>query len=117
MKKTKSQNLQMAEFSFANSQSIQSLNANQKDMILVQLLKDLGLFKEKLRLAEGEIMHKEYHISRMKKDGNSYPVELNESRLHLAFLFSSPLIRRTHVTVENIMQLDYLTEINDILKV
>ena len=42
---------------------------------------------------------------------------MSKARVHLAFLFSSPLIRVFNQKTENIMQLDYLTEINDILKV
>jgi energy-coupling factor transporter ATP-binding protein EcfA2 len=117
IKKTKSQHLKISDFSFTNSRSIQSLNNSQKDKMLLKLLKDVSSFKEKLRLAESEIIHKENHIKHLKKDGNSYPLAIEESRLHLAFLFSSPLIRRTNASIENIMQLDYLTEINDILKV
>lgn len=117
LKKTKSQNVNVSEFTFSNSRSIQSLNNYQKDQILLHLLKERGSFKEKLRLAESEILNREYHIERMKKDGNVLPLDMSNARLHLAFLFSSPLIRRTGMSIENIMQLDYLTEINDILKV
>ena len=117
LKKTKSQNLNTLDFTFSNSRSLQSLNQNQKDQILMQLLKERGSYKEKLRLAESEIMDKEYHIECMIKGGNVLPLDMTQSRLHLAFLFSSPLIRRTNSSIENIMQLDYLTEIDDILKV
>ena len=117
LKKTKSQNLNFSELGFSNSRSLQTLNHHQKDQILLQLLKERGSFQEKLRLAESEIMDKEYHIECMMKGGNVLPLDMTQARLHLAFLFSSPLIRRTNSSIENIMQLDYLTEIDDILKV
>ena len=117
MKKTKSQNFNTSEFTFSGSKSIQSLNNHQKDQILLHLLKERGCYKEKLRLAESEIMTREYRIEKLKKDSSAFPVDISEAGIHLAFLFSSPLIRRTNVAIENIMQLDYLTEINDILKV
>jgi hypothetical protein len=39
------------------------------------------------------------------------------ARVHLAFLFSSPLVRKANENFEKIMQLDYNTEIKDIVKV
>ena len=93
------------------------MNNHQKDQILIRLLKERGSFKEKLRMAESEIINKDYYLERIKNEGNVMTLDMIKSRLHLAFLFSSPLIRRANKSIENIMQLDYLTEINDILKV
>lgn len=104
-KKTKSHNVWNEEISIGETKDIDILNNKQKDQILMHLLKERGDFKEKLRIAENEMMQRNSHSIGM------------EGNLHLAFLFSSPLIRRTNSSIENISQLDYLTEINDILRV
>lgn len=44
------------------------------------------------------------------------PRDLSQSNLHLAFLFSSPLIRSCNGIYENVMQLDYNSEIEGIRK-
>lgn len=116
-KKTKSQHIMNSELNFGPSKNIEILNNQQKDQILLHLLKERGCYKEKLRMAESEINMTKDHIERMKRGESDLPTDMSKSSLHLAFLFSSPLIRRTKSSIENIMQLDYSSEISDILKV
>ena len=42
---------------------------------------------------------------------------MTENKVHFAFLFSSPLIRETNGKIQTIMQLNWLSEIDDILGV
>ena len=117
LKKTKSHTILHPEISFSGSNNIENLNNQQKDQILLHLLKERGCFEEKLRIAESELNIRQDHIERMKRGDTVLPIDMKKARLHLAFMFSSPLIRRTVLSIENIMQLDYSTEIDDILKV
>ena len=117
LKKTKSHIILNSEINFSGSNNIENLNNQQKDQILLHLLKERGSIEEKLRIAESELNIRQDHIERMKRGDTVLPIDMKEARLHLAFMFSSPLIRRTVLSIENIMQLDYSTEIDDILKV
>jgi hypothetical protein len=85
--------------------------------LVYTLLKERETYKEKLRLAKRAIQLRDGHIDKMKSFGNVLPLDMTKARLHLAFVFSSPLIRKMNGKVESIMQLDYLTEIDDIIKV
>ena len=85
--------------------------------MLLQLIKERESYKEKLRVAKREIQIRDGHIERMKSEVKILPLDMTKARLHLAFMFSSPLIRKINGKIESIMQLDYNSEINDIVKV
>lgn len=84
---------------------------------IMKLVKERESYREKLRIAKSAIQIRDGQLEKMKKEVNILPLDMSKARLHLAFLFSSPLIRRINNKTENIMQLDYLTEINDIIRV
>ena len=77
--------------------------------------------QEELRLKEAE-------ISKLKCQVNStnipkeiqFDMSLNNrvqtSSYHLAFLFSSPLVRKINSSIGNLLQLDYSNEIKNIEK-
>jgi hypothetical protein len=60
---------------------------------------------------------REEYIQKLKNQTNIMPIDMANARLHLAFLFSSPLIRKYNNIAENVLQLDYSKEIKDILEV
>ncbi|CAI2368691.1 unnamed protein product [Moneuplotes crassus] len=93
------------------------MNLKQNSQVLVKLLEQQESFKEKLRIAKRAIQVRDNQIHTMQSQVGVVPLDMTQSRLHLAFLFSSPLIRNINGKFENIMQLDYLTEIQDIVRV
>lgn len=99
-----------------SNSSFENLSREESNRMLLQLIKEREIYKQKLRLAKQAIQsHKEHYEKSLSLGQVLDPV--NRARIHLAFMFSSPLIRRFNNKVENIMQLDYLTEINDVVKV
>ena len=117
MKKTKSNFVQKTNVKLESQNSLDHLGHKESSEMLLQLLKERESFKEKLRLAKRAIVVRDEQLERMKSQGNILPLDMTNARLHLAFLFSSPLIRNINGKIENIMQLDYLSEVEDIVKV
>jgi len=117
MKKTKSGVVKGQSLSYGSQKSIENLSQEEGRELLLQLLKQSESYKEKMRIAERAIHIRDDQIERMKSDVNILPLDMSNARVHLAFMFSSPLIRRFNNKTENIMQLDYLSEISDIAKV
>lgn len=114
--KSKSGISQSSEFITKAEKSLNRLNTDEIKGMLLDLLHERHSYKEKLRIAKGAIINRDQKISRMRSQTNVLPINMNETKLHLAFLFSSPLVRKSNSKIENVMQLDYLSEINDIVK-
>ena len=93
------------------------VSQKENSKIFLQLIKENESYKEKLRVAKREIQIRDGQIERMKSEVKILPLDMTKSRFHLAFMFSSPLIRKINGKIESIMQLDYNSEINDIIKV
>jgi hypothetical protein len=117
LKKTKSGVVKKESLSVTRTKSLEELNHDESSKLLVELLKQNESFKEKLRLAQRAIHIRDDQIGKLKASGNILPLDMAQARMHLSFMFSSPLIRKFNNKTENIMQLDYLNEISDIIKV
>ena len=117
MKKTQSSLVINQNSVIEFQKGIKTLKSNEASNIVLQLLKETESFKEKLRLAKRAIVVRDDQLERIKSQGNVLPLDMTNARLHLAFLFSSPLIRNINGKTENIMQLDYLSEVDDIVNV
>jgi hypothetical protein len=83
--------------------------------------KEIEYLKEELRIKTSEInrltMQLNYTSDDVVEMYKKYSkVEGQESSYHLAFLFSSPLVRKINTSLEIIMQLDYTNEIKNIEK-
>ena len=117
MKRTKSNFEAKGSLNLEAKSSYEKLNPKEGNEMVLKLLKERELYKEKLRLAKRAIQVRDGDIERMKRLGNVVGLDMSETRIHLAFMFSCPLIRRMNGKNENIMQLDYLSEINDIVRV
>ena len=115
--KTKSNVIKKDTISITSQNSFESLSQQESSKMLLQLIKERESYKEKLRVAKREIQIRDGHIERMKSEVKILPLDMTKARLHLAFMFSSPLIRKINGKIESIMQLDYNSEINDIVKV
>ena len=108
---------QTSEFILKVEASLNRLNSDEISNMVIELLHERMNYKEKLRIAKGAIVNRDLKIKNLKSQSKVLPMSMNESKVHLAFLFSSPLVRKANSKLENIMQLDYLTEISDIVKV
>ena len=117
MKKTRSNVIKIDNINITSQGSYESLSQQESSKMLLQLIKERENYKEKLRVAKREIQIRDGHIERMKSEVKILPLDMTKARLHLAFMFSSPLIRKINGKIESIMQLDYNTEIDDIVKV
>lgn len=115
--KTKSTVPMNAEMDFKMKEQISKLSVQDTHSMLINLLSQREGYKEKLKIAKSAILSSQERIEKMKSISMDLPLSMNQSRIHLAFLFSSPLIRKTNLKSESIMQLDYLSEISDIIKV
>ena len=107
----------MKELKLESEASLEMIGPKKSSQIILSLVKERESFKEKLRLAKRAIVVRDDQLERIKSQGNVLPLDMTNARLHLAFLFSSPLIRNINGKTENIMQLDYLSEVEDIVKV
>ena len=76
LKKTKSHTILHPEISFSGSNNIENLNNQQKNQILLHLLKKKGCFEEKLRIAESELNIRQDHIERMKRRDTVLPIDM-----------------------------------------
>lgn len=115
--KSKSHFAYPAEFLTKCKDRLQTLSKTEKDNMIIDLLHERSSYIEKLKLAKDVIKSSENAITHVPSNLCVPQLNLGESKVHLAFLFSSPLIRKCQARVENIMQLDYLSEINDIVNV
>ncbi|CAI2377825.1 unnamed protein product [Moneuplotes crassus] len=115
MKRTKSSLTKKSELKLDIGESLKTIQSAQSVMEYLEIVKKNDQYREKLRLALNAIRVRDLHIQRLKSDGNVVPIDMTNSRLHLAFMFASPLIRRFNGKTENIMQLDCQTEIKDIV--
>ena len=93
------------------------LSQEQTHEVLLNLLQERSSFVEKLKIAQDALLNRDETIEKYQSKSNVLPLNMTEAEVHLAFLFSSPLIRKTNSKMENIIQLDYLSEISDIVKV
>ena len=82
---------------------------------------EIAKLKEQLRLKNAELQRMTLRIDTMHtNNSNTSLVNIQEeihestSSYHLAFMFSSPLVRRINSSIEMIMQLDYQNEISGI---
>jgi len=117
LSKSKSNFHQKSEFISKANISLKNMSHEDSKLMVIELLHERFSYKNKLRIARGAIINRDEQISKYKMQTSVLPLSMAESNIHLAFLFSSPLVRRTNSKMENIMQLDYLTEISDIVKV
>jgi hypothetical protein len=92
------------------------LGQNEANEMVSKLMKERETYREKLRIAKSAIKFQSDQIFKLNNQENVNQLDMANSRIHLAFLFSSPLIRKSNNSLENIMQLDYIKEINDIVK-
>ncbi|CAI2359291.1 unnamed protein product [Moneuplotes crassus] len=97
-----------------NSHNFRHLKSNDESLKLMQ---ENDMYREKLRLALRAIKIRDTQIHRLKSEGNVIPLDMTNSRLHLAFLFASPLIRKVEGGTDNVMLLDCQKEIRDIVDV
>ncbi|CAI2382289.1 unnamed protein product [Moneuplotes crassus] len=117
LKKVQSNLITKEALKLESQESLDQLGSHGKGEMILKLIKERESYREKLRIAQRAIQVRDTHIEKMKSEGKIIPLDMTNSRLHLAFMYSSPLIREINGKTENIMQLDYLTEIQDIVKV
>lgn len=115
--KSKSSISQTSDFFEKAEATLNRLNSVQMNSMVIELLQERMNFKEKLRIAKGAIVSRDSKIQMLKSQSKILPMSMSDTNIHLAFLFSSPLVRKRNSRLENIMQLDYLTEISDIVQV
>lgn len=97
--------------------SLSSLSQEDIHKAVLNLLQEREDYKERLKMAKSAYLNTHDSLTKFKQMSSDLPMNMAQSKVHLSFLFSSPLVRNTDSRIENIMQLDYLTEINDILGV
>jgi hypothetical protein len=117
LSKGKSSMYQPSAFIEKAEKSLRKLSKDEFRVLCIELLHERLNLKEKLNIAREAIMHRDSQIQKLKSQSSILPLQVSNRKLHLAFLFSSPLVRKSNSKIENIMQLDYLSEISDIVKV
>lgn len=71
-------------------------------------------FKEQLRNSQNELEKRNKSLEIIQKSSLN-PLDMSKNKLHFAFVFSSPLVRELNGGIREIMQLDWINEIEDIL--
>ena len=105
-----------ADFSSMLKSSISKLNLEDTQKIVVDLLNERENFRQRLDKAKSVVIDTQDQLEKLKQMSDCLPKANSKSGIHLAFLFSSPLVRESGYRLENVMQLDYNSEIKDVLK-
>ena len=98
--------------------TVKSMKLNDKKIIdysgqIANLMEELRIKNEEISMLTSQLKVKSSNMnSSMMEPGD----DLCDTGYHLAFMFSSPLVRRINSTLEMIMQLDYTNEIKNIEK-
>ena len=105
-----------ADFSSMLKSSISKLNLEDTQKIVVDLLNERENFRQRLDKAKSVVIDTQDQLEKLKQMSDCLPKANSKSGIQLAFLFSSPLVRESGYKLENVMQLDYNSEIKDVLK-
>lgn len=86
-----------------------------QDSMLKSKVGDLiSQLQQELKNSQIELEKKNKSLEQLGKSGYN-PLDMGNSKLHFAFLFASPLVRDVNGKLRDIMQLDWNSEIEDIL--
>lgn len=77
---------------------------------MLRLEQERDTLKEQVSLYLSEL-HRYKALFTRKDASQELPVDMSRAQIHIAFLFSSPLVRSTQNRMENILQIDYKSEI------
>ena len=75
---------------------------------------ELDILKEKLKIATLEIEKYQSFVLQIRNAVSWSNVDMSQAKVHMSFLFASPLLRKISEGYENVMLLDYISEIRDI---
>ena len=79
-----------------------------------KLVTELDILREQLKQANQEIEKYQNFVLQIQKAVSWSNVDMGQAKVHLSFLFASPLLRKVKDGYEQVMLLDYLSEIKDI---
>ena len=74
----------------------------------------IARFQKQLKNSQIELEKKSKSLEKLSSSGYSH-LDMGKSNLHFAFLFASPLVREINGKYRDIMQLDWNSEIEDVL--
>ena len=72
---------------------------------------ELDILREQLAEAHQEIEQYQNFLIQIQRDFNKNNTDMSQAKVHMSFLFASPLLRKIKDGYENVMLLDYLSEI------
>lgn len=78
------------------------------------LFSEIDILRTQLKQANEEIEKYHSFILQIQKAVSWSNVDMSQARVHMSFLFASPLLRKIKDGYENVMLLDYMSEIRDI---
>ena len=116
-KKTKSQVTKITPINVNTSSILSSITDKKLSEIIYQLMKHNESLSSQLEVVKHELDERSADIEKMKKFKNINALDMSENNIHFAFLYASPLVREIKGKLQSIMQLNWLSEIDDILHV
>ena len=78
------------------------------------IVSELDILREQLKQANNKIEKYQGFMHQIQKAVNWGNWDMSEAKVHLSFLFASPLLRKIKNGYEQVMLLDYMNEIKDI---
>ncbi|CAI2383628.1 unnamed protein product [Moneuplotes crassus] len=80
----------------------------------IEEVSELSILREQLKLANQEIERYQKLVQQIQRAVSWNSCDMSQAKVHLSFLFASPLLRKAKNGYEQVMLLDYMSEIRDI---
>ena len=90
---------------------------NKLSLIIEQLVQENRSLSSRLAVVTNELNEKSESIEKIKRLKNISPFDMIDDKVHFAFLFASPLTRVVNGIAKTSPQLDWIYEIEDIMRV
>jgi hypothetical protein len=81
---------------------------------LGEVVSELDLLRQQLQQANEEIEKYQNFVLRIQRVVNWNNVDMSQAKVHVCFLFASPLLRKIKSGYEQVMLLDYVSEMKNI---
>lgn len=116
LSKTKSQRVKSLLQDLDPTSLMSKINDKALSDAFMKLMREHNELVGQLQATQEQLAEKDKSLALISKTSKLNPLDMTDTSLQFAFLFSSPLVRNANGVMNSVMQLDCMSEIEDILE-